>query len=144
MHKEKKNQLLNEWNEIANNLDDLLLNLDTDDTKETKKHKSEMEDEDIDSDRDSIHSDLSSEIHEDDIFSWTADGKTYRLLNDKERDLVKKKAEKRHKKFAEEFRQFKQERKEQLEKEMKHKDLPKFQLIRETRRGYAFLYTFLN
>ena len=87
---------------------------------------------------------LSSEIQEDDIFSWTADGKTYRLLNDKERELVKRRASEKHKKFAEEFKQFKQERKEQLAKELHDTDLPKVELIRETKRGYAFLYSFLN
>lgn len=144
LHQDKRNELLHQWNDIANDLNDLLMDLDTENNAEeenlrkTKRRKIENED------GDSINSNLSSEIEEDDIFSWTADGKNYRLLNDKERELVKKKAAEKHKKFAEEFKQFKQERKQQLAKELNSKDLPKIDFIRETRRGYAFLYSFIN
>lgn len=144
LHKDKRNQLLHQWNDIANDLNDLLMDLDTDTDEDEKLGKTKWSEKENENNRDSINSQLSSEIEEDDIFSWTADGKSYRLLNDKERELVKKKAAEKHKKFAEEFKQFKQERKQQLAKELNNKDLPKVDIIRETRRGYAFLYSFIN
>lgn len=140
IHKEKRDKLLNKWNEITNDLDNLLIDLDIDESDEEKNSSIDEK-----NNENSIARKLSKEIDENDIYSWTADGKTYRLLNDKERELVKQRAELRHQKFVQQFRQFKQEKRQQLEKEMKDKkNVPSFQMIRQTRRGYAFIYSFLN
>eukprot|EP01083_Nonionella_stella_P284382 968106_1 len=115
-----RDELLSQWNDIQQQLDGLLMDLELGNPQNDKPLSND----------DSKTVSMLVEIKSTDIFNWTLDGKSYRLLNDAERERIKKKAQLKHQKQLEELKRFKQQRKKQLMCELNQTDIPSVQILK--------------